>query len=113
MLFVLSLAEVIALTNETFDSHPSKFVKFYAPWCGHCKALAPIWTELSEHFTDIPITEVDCTTYNDICGKYGVHGYPTIKLFHNNEVFDYKGCRSLKALKTYLKSVLRPQFEFV
>lgn len=114
MLFVIAtLSEVLALTNETFDKYESKFVKFYAPWCGHCKALAPTWQELSEQFSEIPITEVDCTTYTDICNRYGVHGYPTLKLFHGGEVLDYKGGRNLNAFKVYLKSILRPQFEYV
>lgn len=107
------MAEVVALTNETFDSHPNKFVKFFAPWCGHCKALAPHWTELSNTYKDFVIAEVDCTAHGSVCSKYGVNGYPTIKLFHNGSVYDYKGGRNTKALTIYLDSMLKPQFEFV
>lgn len=49
----------------------------YAPWCGHCKRLEPIWERLSE---DYPKTaKVDCTTDKGVCKAFGVTGFPTLK----------------------------------
>lgn len=60
----LALAAVVRLTHDDFDSfiggHDNVFVKFFAPWCGHCRALAPHYEEASNGVST-PFAEVDCT----------------------------------------------------
>ena len=84
----LSVAsDVTSLKLDTFDefigSHDLVLAEFFAPWCGHCKALAPEYetaaTALKEK--NIPLAKVDCTEEQDLCQKHDVSGYPTIKVF--------------------------------
>jgi len=80
------IAGSVDLTPEIFTqtvfSKPT-FIKFFAPWCGHCQQLAPIWEQTArlihrEH-PEIQLVGLDCTKYADICKKFGVRGFPTIK----------------------------------
>merc|ERR1711997_957293 len=73
-------------------------VEFYAPWCGHCKQLVPIWDSLGEKFADredIVIAKMDSTA-NEL-EDIKIQGFPTIKLFKkgDNKVVDYNGERTL------------------
>jgi protein disulfide-isomerase A6 len=75
------------LTDSDFDSlvldsNDLWFVKFYAPWCGHCKNLKPEWAKAATALKgSVKIAKVDATAESDVAGRYGVRGYPTIKIF--------------------------------
>lgn len=78
----------------------------YAPWCGHCKRLAPTWDELAAKGAgSYKVAKVDCTTETKVCAEYGVKGYPTLHFFGNGaKVGDrYGGQRTLDALHDYAK----------
>lgn len=96
--------DVIQLGDDNFADelakHDLALVKFYAPWCGHCKKMAPelekAATILKANDPPVACVEVDCTAEGkEICGKHGVSGYPTLKIFRNGELSgDYNGGRS-------------------
>lgn len=92
--------EEIVLDNER-----DVFVKFYAPWCGHCKKLAPIWEELGEFYKNndkLVIAKFDATT-NEAAGV-DVRGYPTLKFYPKGgaEPISYEGDRDLEGFKKWL-----------
>jgi len=59
-------------------------VEFYAPWCGHCKTLAPKYEVLAKTFadeTDVVIAKVDADKHRALGERFGVQGFPTLKFF--------------------------------
>lgn len=142
-----SSSSVVELTSATFEHQTQAstgqttgkwFVKFYAPWCGHCKTLAPKWEQLADDITgasdyvidldtdddddddndaaggsssgeesanqlkEYVIAKVDCTTNRDVCQRFDVTGFPTLKLFANYKMYTYDGPRTVEAMKEYL-----------
>lgn len=89
------------------DKSKNVFVEFYAPWCGHCKQLAPIWDQLGEKFKDsedIVIAKMDSTA-NEL-EDIKIEGFPTLKFFpkDSDEVIEYRGARTLESLKKFVES---------
>jgi len=83
------------------DSKKDVLVEFYAPWCGHCKKLAPDYDKAAislEGEETAVIAKVDCDEHKELCSKYGVSGYPTLKFYpkDNKEGEAYNGGRSPK-----------------
>ena len=82
----VAAAEVLTLTTANIDEETAAgggmFVKFYAPWCGHCKKLTPTWDQLSEaDLGSVRVGRTDCTLYADVCKKFAVAAYPTLLFF--------------------------------
>ncbi|XP_057656331.1 protein disulfide-isomerase A6 homolog [Diorhabda carinulata] len=95
--------DVIELTDSNFEELVIKsddmwLVEFFAPWCGHCKNLAPHWSKAaSELKGKVKLGALDATVHQVKSSQYGVHGYPTIKFFApgaKDSPTDYDGGRT-------------------
>lgn len=107
-------SDVIVATKDNFDDIIAKddltLVKFYAPWCGHCKKMAPDFeTAATELKGKAQLVDLDATTEKDLASKYGIRGFPTLKLFSKGELIsDYKGGRTKDALVQYIERAMMP-----
>jgi protein disulfide-isomerase A1 len=102
-------SDVISLTKETFNDflaeHDLVLAEFFAPWCGHCKALAPQYEEAATELKakNIALVKVDCTAEEDVCREQEVTGYPTLKVFRGpDNVKPYQGARKTEAIVSYM-----------
>ena len=102
---------VVDKTTDRVSSEKPWFIKFFAPWCGHCKRLAPTWEELyNKNRGKLNVGTVDCTSDlgRPLCNHYEVRGYPTLLYFPVSEstdqpsqFFKYQGPRSLDYLESF------------
>ena len=107
-------AFAIELTPDTWQAETAGktvFVKFFAPWCGHCKAMKPAWDTLMSDFEgsdSVLVADVDCIgDGKELCNEVGVQGFPTIKFGNPSNLEDYKGGRDVDSLKKFA-SDLKP-----
>jgi thioredoxin-like negative regulator of GroEL len=73
--------------------------------------MKPAWDKLMDEFKDSKtalVADVDCTVHQDLCGKHGVQGYPTIKYGDPNNMEDYQGGRDFDDLQKFAKENLGP-----
>jgi len=119
---IASADDVIDLSSYStsdFKTELEKYdvalVEFFAPWCGHCKRLAPEYekasTELKSNDPPVPLVKVDCTSDmgKENCQENGVNGYPTLKIFKNGEFAqDYNGPKDADGIVKYMKAQSGP-----
>jgi len=107
--------ELSPSTWEQETAGKQVFVKFFAPWCGHCKAMKPSWDTLMEEYADSStrgVFDVDCTGEGkELCDEVGVQGYPTLKYGDPKDrkaLITYEGGRDLDSLKKFAEENLGP-----
>ncbi|KAH7379639.1 thioredoxin-like protein [Pyrenochaeta sp. MPI-SDFR-AT-0127] len=100
---VLTAEKFQKVVTNTLDPW---FIKFYAPWCHHCQALAPSWNSLARQMQGkLNIGEVNCDVEKRLCKDAHVRGYPTMLFFRGGERIEYEGLRGLGDLLDYAEKV--------
>eukprot|EP00584_Thalassiosira_punctigera_P010060 CAMPEP_0172543986 /NCGR_PEP_ID=MMETSP1067-20121228/14241_1 /TAXON_ID=265564 ORGANISM="Thalassiosira punctigera, Strain Tpunct2005C2" /NCGR_SAMPLE_ID=MMETSP1067 /ASSEMBLY_ACC=CAM_ASM_000444 /LENGTH=217 /DNA_ID=CAMNT_0013330481 /DNA_START=107 /DNA_END=760 /DNA_ORIENTATION=+ len=115
LLALTASASAIELSPANWEAETagkSVFLKFFAPWCGHCKKLKPDWDKLMDEFSSSStqlVADVDCTADGKpLCDANGVKGYPTLKWGDPSDLQDYQGGRTLNDLKRFAEENLKP-----
>ena len=95
--------------DHAHDTSKHRMIEFYAPWCGHCKTLAPEYEATAKAMAgndEIFMGKVDATQETDLAQQYGVTGYPSIKIFKKGsvEAETYRGPRSLDGLVEWMNT---------
>ncbi|XP_063339741.1 protein disulfide-isomerase TMX3-like [Pelmatolapia mariae] len=109
---VLAFVEDLDDTFKDSRVNDVWLVDFYAPWCGYCKKLEPIWhevgAELKSSGSPVRVGKMDATAYSGIASEFGVRGYPTIKLLKGDLAYNYKGPRTKDDIVEFANRVAGP-----
>ncbi|KAI6658911.1 Protein disulfide-isomerase isoform X1 [Oopsacas minuta] len=108
---IIEEENVLVLTTNNFDDALERYshilVEFYAPWCGHCQALAPEYiqaaTKLKEMGSEIRLAKVDATIEKDLAQSRNIKGYPTLIFFKHSSPINYNGPRKAEGIIQWLE----------
>ena len=99
----------IEVLKKTIGKKKIKFVNYNTTWCYWSKKLQPTWEKLeqnAENDETIEIVDVKCDLKEneELCKKEQIQGFPSMKLYVDDEVIDYNGDRSLEDIQKFIES---------
>ncbi|KAL5130240.1 Protein disulfide isomerase-like 1-4 [Glycine soja] len=106
--------DVVVLKERNFttvvENNRFIMVEFYAPWCGHCQALAPEYAAAATELKPdgVVLAKVDATVENELANEYDVQGFPTVFFFVDGVHKPYTGQRTKDAIVTWIKKKIGP-----
>ncbi|KAM5157447.1 protein disulfide-isomerase TMX3 [Mantella aurantiaca] len=114
-LLLLPISAFVEDLDETFKETRQDdiwLVDFYAPWCGHCKKLEPVWNEVGNEMrssgSPVRVGKMDATVHSSIASEFGVRGFPTIKLLKGEMAYNYRGQRTKEDIVEFANRVAGP-----
>ncbi|XP_013190883.1 protein disulfide-isomerase TMX3 [Amyelois transitella] len=112
-----SSSRVLELSDKFIDiSHEGMwFVKFYAPWCAHCRRLEPVWAHVAQTLYNSPIkvAKVDCTRFSAVASHFKIRAYPTILFIKGSFQHEYNGDRVKEEMVNYALRMSQPAIQKV
>lgn len=110
-------SRVLELSDKFIDisSDGVWFVKFYAPWCAHCRRMEPIWAHVAQalYNTPIKVAKVDCTRFSAVATHFKVRAYPTIMFIKGEIRHEYSGERVEDEMVNYAMRMAQPAVQKV
>ncbi len=85
-------------------------IMFYAPWCGHCKRLMPIFDEFAEKYGDgqaLNVGRINCDNDSNLCTSYDVSGFPTVLYLNYDKFYEFHDKRTVESLHTFVTSAYK------
>jgi protein disulfide-isomerase-like protein len=106
LIAVVALAIAAKYLKEGFDAKGKHLVLYYAPWCGHCKALKPEWEKLEKAgVKGVTVSKVNSDEESDKVKEAGVDGFPTIIFYNDGVKSVYTGARTADAITAWAQGL--------
>ncbi|KAL8574587.1 hypothetical protein ACOMHN_061587 [Nucella lapillus] len=95
---------------QTRNDDEMWLVEFYAPWCGHCKKLEPVFREVYKELRDSPVRvgKIDATRFSEVAQHFDIRGFPTILFIKGEQTFTLRGDRSKEGIVEFANRAQGP-----
>ncbi|CAG0919604.1 unnamed protein product [Notodromas monacha] len=112
-----SFNRVIELTDRFLEVKGDSqwLVMFYAPWCGHCRKMEPVFMQTAQSLANTPVRvgKLDCTRFTSVASELGIKGFPTVLFLKGDEVFTFSRDRTREELVDFARRLSGPPVKFI